>query len=82
MKPFYDWIGGRSLTFAWFCMLSATALAAFNRLPPAYAAAISACVGFVCYRATKDGEMVSIEAGGSSQNVSAVGFHTVTPDEG
>jgi len=53
MKPLYDWIGGRSLTFAWFCILAATALAACNRLTPAYAAVISAVSCFVHWRAAK-----------------------------
>lgn len=51
MKPLYDWIGGRSTTFAWFCIIAATGLAGCNRLTPAYAAVITAISGFVVWRA-------------------------------
>jgi hypothetical protein len=54
MKKLYNFVGGRAITFAWFCILSATALAACNRLPAAYAACISSLCGFVVYRSVKD----------------------------
>lgn len=54
MKLIYDFIGGRSLTFAWFCIVAATALAFKGHLDTSYAAVITALSGFVVWRAVKE----------------------------
>ena len=50
MKKIYDFVGGRSLTFAWACLAVGSALAYFGKLTAEFTALVAPLAGIVAGR--------------------------------